>query len=209
MISLCDYWWNLLTISKSKIKSETFFFSQSSMHVNFSLCLIVRNNLPKPEIWSFYSYFVVFMSKCCGKFDSGNLYDLRIWKKKNIACGDGVFIKPLFNRWHEKLHSSQKHACALYTCVCDLSFMNSYLAPAADAVYCLSLYGKSKGSNLLHGVSQNKTAFPSCKIVFWAPTAATQTNLAIEEMVISIIMEETSNTHSWCWWSCYTMSKPK
>lgn len=117
-----------------------------------------------------------------------NLYDLRIWKKSCVwVCSivwHGMFIKPVFNRWHKKLHSSQKHAHTLYTGVCDLSFMNSYLAPAADAVYCLSLYGKSKGSNLLYDVSQNETAFPFCKIVFWAPTAAIQTNLAIEEMVI-------------------------
>lgn len=155
MIFICDYWWNWPTIS---------------------------------EIWSFYSYFVVFMSRCCGKLDSGK----SIWLenlKKSIACESAavwhrVFIKPLFNRWHKTLHSSQKHACTLYTCVCDLSFMNSYLVPDADAVYCLSLYGKSKGSNLLYDVSQNDTYFPFCKIVFWAPTAAIQTNLAIEEMVI-------------------------
>ncbi len=103
--------------------------------------------------------------------------------EKSLACEfaelcDGMFIKAVFNRWHKKLHSSQKHAHAFYTGVCDLSFMNSYLAPAADAVYCLSLYGKSKGSNLLYDVSQNETAFPFCKIVFWASTAVIQTNLA-------------------------------
>lgn len=122
------------------------------------------------------------MSECRGKLDSGNIWPEHLKKSCMWVCSvvrHRVFIKPVFSRWYKKLHSSQKHALSLYTGVFDLSFMNSYLAPAADAVYYLSLDGKSKGSNLLYDVSQGETLFPFCKIVFLAPTAAIHINIAI------------------------------